>query len=274
MPWSRACLPQNRAVCAAADVCVKPGERAVMILAYHEILPEPLSAYHVGTLTFDEHLAAVVACNSRDSSGPIVTFDDGESSQYEHALQLLERHAMKATFFVNVGMIDGTYEIKGTRQEFMTWTQLQSLARLGHRIQSHGWSHQFLTTCSEAVLEVQLVRSRQVLQDKLGTAVDSLSVPGGRWNDRVLRACAQAGYRFVYTSDPWLSAKKRGGVLVQGRFVVRRNTDTATLARYLRARSRDMLWLRIQGALKSTGRLLLGENAYHGVWRRLRVRRS
>src|SRR5205807_1750985 len=126
--------------------------------------------------------------------------------------------------------------------------------RLGHDVQSHGWSHEFLTSCSRAELQMQVVRSRQVLEDKLGRPVQSLAVPGGRWSKCVIRACADAGYTYVYTSDAWCSERNINGTFVRGRLNVGHKADRHTLERCLRARSADLMWLRVQSGLKSTAR--------------------
>ena len=62
--------------------------------------------------------------------------------------------------------------------------------------------------------------------------VEEISVPGGRWNRRVIKACADAGYRQVYVSDPWV-AESMFGTQVIGRFMVRRTTTATELLKVI-----------------------------------------
>ncbi|HET9364058.1 MAG TPA: polysaccharide deacetylase family protein, partial [Candidatus Angelobacter sp.] len=176
-----------------------------MVLAYHEVLPESNYAYCIPSDHFAEHLnlLGLLAQSAGPGDHARVTFDDGEQSQSRNALPLLRRHGISATYFVNPGLA-------GTEPKFLSWEQLKELQAAGHSVQSHGWSHKFLTSCPDAELAQELSRSRETLQDKLGAAVEEISVPGGRWDQRVIEACARAGYKRVYVSDPWISTEIAG----------------------------------------------------------------
>lgn len=245
-----------------------------MVLAYHEVTPVAESAYSVSCDLMDEHLRLVALTNqaSRDLGGTTrslaVTFDDGEESAFRYGLPLLEKHAVKACFFVNVGFLGQGRSIKGWIQRFMDWPDLKELVQLGHSVQSHGWSHEFLTTCSPKELDNQLIRSKKTLEDRLGTIVDSISVPGGRWNAKVLDGCKRAGYTRVYTSDPWSSERSQNGIKVRGRFMVLRTTTPDALQHLLELGDLGRFRMRLQGQVKSSVRALLGERMYHSLWRR------
>ncbi len=170
------------------------------VLAYHEIMPESNYAYCVTSSAFAEHLRLFdsLAKSGGQKSSVEITFDDGEQSQLHNALPLLAEHGVSARYFVTPGLI-------GTAAKFLSWDELKTLQNAGHSIQSHGWSHKFLTFCSDDELVHELRASKQLLEEKLGAAVEEISVPGGRWNRRVIEACAAAGYKRVYVSDPWIA---------------------------------------------------------------------
>jgi len=228
------------------------------VLAYHEVMPESNYAYCVTASAFAEHLRLFDSLRKSNSQGAQVTFDDGEQSQYHKALPLLAEYGIKATYFVTPGLI-------GTAAKFLGWDELRALQAAGHFIQSHGWSHKFLTFCSEAELAHELRESKQFLEDHLGNAVEQISVPGGRWDRRVITACAAAGYRRVYVSDPWVETEI-SGVEVIGRFMVRRNTTIAELAKIVE-RDRDALRkLKLRSQLRQSLVGLLGDSLYHRLW--------
>jgi peptidoglycan/xylan/chitin deacetylase (PgdA/CDA1 family) len=236
----------------------QPGFRRA-VFAYHEIMPESNYAYCVTSGAFAEHLRLFGSQPQQRRAE--ITFDDGEQSQFHNALPLLADYGVQATYFVTPGLI-------GTAAKFMGWDQLRALRAAGHSIQSHGWSHKFLTFCSDTELAHELTASKQSLEHTLGIAVEEISVPGGRWDGRVITACAAAGYRRVYVSDPWVEAEI-SGIQVIGRFMVRRATTMAELRKIV-DRDRNALWkLRMRSQVRHGLVGLLGDGLYHRLWCRL-----
>jgi peptidoglycan/xylan/chitin deacetylase (PgdA/CDA1 family) len=236
------------------------GQNAV--LAYHEVMPESNYAYCVTTSAFTEHLQLFDSCAKNGQDSPVViTFDDGEQSQLHNALAPLAKHGVSARYFVTPGLI-------GTAAKFLGWDELKTLKDAGHSVQSHGWSHKFLTFCSEDELAHELSASKQLLEEKLGAAVEEISVPGGRWNRHVIESCATAGYKRVYVSEPWI-ATTMFGIEVIGRFMVRRTTTSAELQRIVQ-RDRNALWkMKMRSQVRQGIVGLVGDDLYHRLWCRL-----
>jgi peptidoglycan/xylan/chitin deacetylase (PgdA/CDA1 family) len=233
------------------------------VLAYHEVMPESDYSYCVTPGSFAQHLALFDSvAKDVGSKLPLqITFDDGERSQYLNAAPLLAEHGISATYFVTPGLI-------GTAAKFLGWHELKTLQNAGHSIQSHGWSHRFLTFCSDAELAHELLASRQLLEDKLGDLVEEISVPGGRWNRRVIKACADAGYRRIYVSDPWV-AENMFGIQVIGRFMVRRTTTAAELLKVVQQDRYALGKIRMRSQVKQAIVGLVGDGLYHRLWCRL-----
>jgi peptidoglycan/xylan/chitin deacetylase (PgdA/CDA1 family) len=112
---------------------------------------------------------------------------------------VLKEFGLKAHFFILVGRV-------GT-EGYMNWDQVKELHRAGMTIGSHGMSHCFLTELNDAELACELTDSKKLLEEVLGTAVDSLSIPRGFYNARVLEKAAQAGYKTVFASDNRIAIK-------------------------------------------------------------------
>jgi peptidoglycan/xylan/chitin deacetylase (PgdA/CDA1 family) len=239
----------------------QPANRAV--LAYHEVMPESDYSYCVNSRAFAEHMALLDSvAKSSDPKLPVqITFDDGERSQYLNAAPLLAEHRISATYFVTPGLI-------GTATKFLGWHELKALQNAGHSIQSHGWSHKFLTFCSDAELAHELLASRQLLEDKLGDLVEEISVPGGRWNRRVIKACADAGYRRAYVSDPWV-AVNMFGIQTIGRFMVRRTTTATELLKVVQQDRYALGKIRMRSQIRQAIAGLMGDGLYHRLWCRL-----
>jgi peptidoglycan/xylan/chitin deacetylase (PgdA/CDA1 family) len=225
-----------------------------MILAYHQIVTQPCKyRYSITAPLFDGHMSAVATIETP----PLVTFDDGHLSQFARGAPGLERNSLRGVYFITVGWVGRTH--------YMSWRKLEELHEQGHRIQSHGWSHKMLTECSRSELREELRRSKGILEDRLGVAVDAVSCPGGAWNRDVAEACADAGYKTLYTSDAWEPVRTEFGVDIVGRLMVRRDWTAEHLMDILRG-DRKYAPSRMQFAVARLVRKTLGLRLYHSLW--------
>jgi hypothetical protein len=84
----------------------------------------------------------------------------------------------------------------------------------------------------------------------------------------VIEACAAAGYKRVYVSDPWI-ATVMSGIEVVGRFMVRRTTTNAEMQKMVQ-RNRSALWkMKIRSQVKQGIVGMVGDDLYHRIWCRL-----
>jgi hypothetical protein len=107
-----------------------------------------------------------------------------------------------------------------------------------------------------------------MLEDKLGSAVEEISMPGGRWDKRVIEACARAGYKRVFVSEPWIDAEI-AGVHVIGRFMVRRTTTLAELGKIVCKDERALWQMKMRAMLRRRVVGIVGDGLYHRLWCRL-----
>ena len=176
-----------------------------LFLLYHELRPSDARySYVTGTGMFQKHLDLYVRLREADGVGlwPEITFDDGHVSNLELAAPMLQSRGLTAPFFITVGWT-------GKKPGYMGWPELQALHQAGHSIGAHGWTHTLLTHCTDRELHTELSEARLTLEDKLGTAITTMSLPGGRYNRRVLAACT-AGYTAIYTSIPRAESQPLG----------------------------------------------------------------
>jgi peptidoglycan/xylan/chitin deacetylase (PgdA/CDA1 family) len=236
-----------------------------VILTYHEIVPVECSYRYVLTCErLAEHFAVLNrVCPGNGQADPgLITFDDGHASHYRYAFPLLERYGRKAVFFVTAAHVD-------ERAEAVTGSQLREMASHGHAIESHGWSHRFLTSCSDAELRQEMERSKKTLEDRLGMPVRAIAAPGGRCDGRVLASAAAAGYERFYDSNPWRARRRSHGIDYVGRFMAHRHLDARGLENVLHTRGWQRLRKRFAGAVKAGVKSTLGDHLYHSLWCRL-----
>jgi peptidoglycan/xylan/chitin deacetylase (PgdA/CDA1 family) len=119
-----------------------------------------------------------------------ITFDDGNTSDYLHALPVLLQHGFHATFFVCVERMGSELSAEHVRE----------MHAAGMHIGSHAMRHRFMSTLSATDERDELVESRAALEQLIGKPVDHFAPPGGRWSARTRDALREAGYVAVSTS--------------------------------------------------------------------------
>jgi peptidoglycan/xylan/chitin deacetylase (PgdA/CDA1 family) len=231
-----------------------------LYVLYHEVRPggSPY-LYVIDSARFERHcqLFGELRMKVNYSLNPEITFDDGHISNYEVALPLLQKYGLTARFFITAGWT-------GQKASYMNWEELRKLHSSGQKIGAHGWSHALLTRCSPSELEMELTRSRLILEEKLGTAITTMSLPGGRYNKRVFVACKVAGYTQIYTSEP-RATEPHAGFMV-GRLNIRGDATPEWLASVFDPNSPTLSSLERQYRLKSAAKTLLGDRLYQKLW--------
>jgi peptidoglycan/xylan/chitin deacetylase (PgdA/CDA1 family) len=125
----------------------------------------------------------------------VITFDDGRSSDFESAFPLLLDSGACAAFFLNTANVG--------KPGYITWPQAAEMNRSGMSIESHSHEHVYLTRLSPPLLRQQLAEPKQMIEGRLGSEVQFLSLPYGECSARVVEVASQLGYRAICTSRTW-----------------------------------------------------------------------
>jgi glycosyltransferase involved in cell wall biosynthesis/peptidoglycan/xylan/chitin deacetylase (PgdA/CDA1 family) len=168
------------------------------ILVYHLVLPEDRTRFEEQLVFLKDHYRFVTARELALSRGmehniPMlaITFDDGFKVLMSDALELLEKHSIKATFYVPTGFIavasDPERAVEFSRRVYyyrqplapMTPEDLRALRKHMHEIGSHGVSHIGLNRISEHGAARELNDSRRQLAEWLGEPVYGFAYPYG-----------------------------------------------------------------------------------------------
>lgn len=208
---------------------------------------------------FKKHIDLMAAMRARNDLElyPYVTFDDGHISNFEYALPILQERGIKAHFFITAGWT-------GNKPGYMSWQELRSLHSSGQAIGAHGWSHTLLTHCNAKELHAELNNSRMMLEDKLGASVTTMSLPGGRYNRRVLAACEETGYKQIYTSIP-RSEPERPGLTI-GRLNIRKDMKLAWIEDLFNPSKSTLPRLERLYQVKAAAQALMGDRMYEKLW--------
>ena len=173
-------------------------------LTFHEVA-DRTSPGNDPAMTVTPDFFADVLDRVRGRPDVQITFDDGNRSDVDTALPLLEERGMQATFFVLADRID--------RSDELTTADLQRLVEAGMTIGSHGRAHVPWTDCDDRHLDAEIAASAEDLAGAIGRPVNRFACPFGAYDRRVLAALRRHGAAQVFTSDRgatpsrWLTAR-------------------------------------------------------------------
>lgn len=187
----------------------------VPVIMYHDILPEKKVFFDVTHKEFEEHLQLI----QKNGLTPIsmeqltthlrtglplpekpilLTFDDGYGGHYEFVYPLLKKYGYPATFSIYTSNIG-----KDTGRSHVTWEQLRQMAADPLiTIAAHSVTHpRDLRELPDDKLEMEVVKSKQLLEAELGIPIRYFTYPEGKYDDRVAKAVSEAGYLAALTMD-------------------------------------------------------------------------
>ena len=151
-------------------------------------MQDPASTFFGRTFTGLERGAGVVA----------LTFDDGPNgNDTSEVLDVLQEESVAATFFVVGKAAEREPEL------------VQRIAREGHALGNHGWSHARWNFLPRESLREELRRTDDVIFGAAGVRTRLARPPFGARSFHVLEELRASGYRCVLWSVP-LAAEWRG----------------------------------------------------------------
>lgn len=130
----------------------------------------------------------------------VVTFDDGYRNFLSRAWPVLERYGIPSTLFVPVGFLDQHIPppIRGTQDLApLSWKELADLA--AHplvSVGSHTRTHPDLRRLDRPRLHDEIRGSKEDLEERLGTVVNSFCYPRAQWSraaERIVAECYRCG---------------------------------------------------------------------------------
>jgi peptidoglycan/xylan/chitin deacetylase (PgdA/CDA1 family) len=249
----------------------------IPILLYHALFEGRANAekYAIATETFKEHINYLsgegfesISFNAflngyqplPNKKYIIITFDDGNYSDYSSAFPILKKYDFVATFFVTVGRIGGHH--------YLDWSHLREMIDGGMSIQSHGLNHLFLSDLSKESLCKELTESKTILEDKLYLPVYFISLPGSFYSQQVLKTARDAGYKGIVTSRPGLNSfgNEKKKIMLLKRFVITRRTYMDSFEEIVHTRFLPNAKSQVLYMLKSIAKKALGSRKYYLIW--------
>jgi len=172
----------------------------------------------------------------------VITFDDGWRSAYTEVFPEMKRRHFPFTLFIYPNIV-------GKTSRAVTWKQIKEMSDWGADIQSHSYSHPFLTRRRHLNvgdkqyadwLARELEGSRKELEHETGKPVQFLAYPYGDYDHYLAAAVARSGYLGALTCD-YGRVKKGSDPLRMKRFVIEKRIDFASFRHYLGAAPMPLL---------------------------------
>jgi peptidoglycan/xylan/chitin deacetylase (PgdA/CDA1 family) len=133
----------------------------------------------------------------------VLTFDDGYLSQYVAAFPALEHFHWPGVLNL---VAEGADLPDADVQKMLDANPPWELA-------SHTTTHADLTTLDASALRREVAGSRKILQDRFGVPVNNFCYPAGQYDDAVIQAVSDAGYRGATSQVPGLATAAHPFVL-------------------------------------------------------------
>jgi peptidoglycan/xylan/chitin deacetylase (PgdA/CDA1 family) len=151
----------------------------------------------------------------------VITVDDGYRSFYKIAYPILNEYGFKATLFI-------TTDLMRKSKNRVTWNQLKKMKADGFEVGSGCLSRTDLSKKRKKErekayfkrIENELVRSKKIIDRKLGQKTIYLAFPFGGYNQRILQMSEHAGYKIG------LSVKKGSNPFFADPLSLKRNRVT------------------------------------------------
>jgi peptidoglycan/xylan/chitin deacetylase (PgdA/CDA1 family) len=193
----------------------------VPILTYHRLGAVVADSMTVRTSVFSSHLEylqtngytviplqRLIAYMAGEAPPPpahsvVITVDDGHKSVFTDMFPLVSRYHIPVTLFIYPSAISNA-------KYAMTWQQLREMKDSGLvDIQSHTYWHpnfkqekkRLSRGAYEKLVLMQMTKSKEVLEQRLGGHVDMLAWPFGIYDDELINNARQLGYIAGFTLE-------------------------------------------------------------------------
>jgi peptidoglycan/xylan/chitin deacetylase (PgdA/CDA1 family) len=213
----------------------------IACLMYHEITDDPRSSgfqrpsarhYAHTRALFLQHLDRLAErafdpglVSRLDLSAPqrhlLLTFDDGGKSALYVGEELARRGWLGHFFLVTSRFGERT---------FLDRSEVRTLRALGHLVGTHSHTHPdiFRDLSIDEMLGEWRV-SANIIEDMLGEPCAAAAIPGGDLSSTVLASASEAGFRYLFTSEPWVTPRRTGDCWVLGRLCLKAGTTPDTI---------------------------------------------
>lgn len=213
---------------------------------FHDLPQDALSSFDA-KLNFLKHKTNVVSLDdfmsgrlSVEKINVVITFDDGFNSWIKHAVPILRKLALPATFFISSGFVGLSKddEIKFIRTNLrlkqlphqritggLTFDDVKSIADQGFTIGGHTLNHCNISALQDKdKLKYEIAEDKLVLEQLVGKKINYFSYPFGAYHNpdiNIVEVLRKVGYKGAVTTTSGFNNNRTNPFLLH-----RESTDT------------------------------------------------
>ena len=182
---------------------------------YHVVPLADLVAYIKGNLS------------SLPAKSVVITVDDGWQCVYTEMFPDLQHRQMPFTAFIFPAMI-------GYGKDYLTWPEVEEMAKAGVDIESHTFTHVALTSATQQSLPHELADSMSVIEQHTQKPVRFIAYPYSMYDAASLQAVQAAGYEAgLYDRDYGALITRDTPLMHLKRFPITRDTTLEKFKTFL-----------------------------------------
>ena len=148
--------------------------------------------YHV--ISLDEYVQRKKANEWFSHKTVVITFDDGYEDNYTNAFPILKKYHFPATIFLISDYV-------GKSPDFLSWEQVKEMSQYGISFGSHTRRHVYLPSISKEQMKDEIIGSKQIIEQHLGSPVYYFAYPGGGFSEEIKAITATAGYQAALATN-------------------------------------------------------------------------
>ncbi len=193
---------------------------------------------------------------ANDEKIVVITFDDGDITNFTTAMPQLTERSMPAEFYITTDWIGNEFS--------MSADQLRKLDEAGMAIDSHGKTHLYLSDMDENEQRQELEISKQTLEDILGKPINTIALPGGRGDHRTRKLARELGYKRLCTSVLGYNDQNADPYELK-RIAITRQMSLDAFASLVSADGKVMRKMRMRQFILTSMKTVLGNRLYEVV---------
>lgn len=203
-----------------------------LILIYHSVGNSPWALkknlFEMQVQWLSQHaeiipLNAIFSENHSDKIQVAITFDDGYACLHHDVLPILNKINSVATVYLNTGWIAETPAERKQSQmqlghypdeQFLTWEEVRVLEKAGWEIGSHGVEHANLTLAEPALIENELLQSKNDIEIRLQKQCRHFAYTFGYHHVALRDAVKKAGYHYAVAAHHAVCKKSDDAMMI------------------------------------------------------------
>lgn len=186
----------------------------------------------------------------------MLTFDDGCLSNYTIAYPILKKLGFAAIFFITTNWVG--------QSNRLTWENIKEMNSGGMKFGSHGVTHRYLSELNSDQITFELEHSKKILEEKIGTQINFLSIPGGHYSNKVKEIAKKVGYLAVCTSL-WGTSEAKTCLFSLKRLGVKNNISVDYFIKLVEMDASTIRKEQAKAFIKNLAKKVLGINRYETI---------